>query len=63
MAGDKDLYLSMTRVMNPSSDMCIKCLIVGHLPTKSCGVGPCCFVLQVNNISLDHSMLFNLVRV
>ena len=46
--------------MNPSSDVCKKCLVVGHLCTKwYFGFDPCCLVFQVNNISSDHSILLH----
>ena len=48
--------------MNQSFDECKKCLIMGHLPTNRCGADPY-FVLQVDNISLDPSILFHFGHV
>ena len=46
--------------MNPSSDVCKKCLVVGIPHTKwYFGVDTCYLVFQVNNISWDHSILFH----
>ena len=51
-------------MVNPSSDVCKKCLIVGHLPTKRCcGADPCYFVFQVDIISSYHFILFHFGHV
>ena len=47
-------------MMNPSSNVCKKCLIVGHLPT---GAHPYYLVFQVNNINSYHSILFHFGHV
>ena len=51
--------------MNPSSDVCKTVCIVGaHRRTKLYfGFDPCYLVLQVNNISSDHSILFHFGHV
>ena len=47
-------------MMNPSSNVCKKCLIVGQLPiNRCCAADPCYFVFRSDNISLDHSVLFH----
>ena len=51
-------------VMNPSSNVCKRYLIVCHLPiTGCCGADPCSFVFQVDSISSDHSIPFHFGHV
>ena len=50
--------------MNPSSDVCKKCLIVGYavLTKRCCGADPCYVVLQVDNINSYYSIIFVMIR-
>ena len=47
--------------MNPFSDVCKKCLVVGHLCTKWYFGADSCYLFQVNNISSNHSVFSTLV--
>ena len=38
-------------------------LIVIHLPTRRCWADPCSFVIQFNEITPDHSILFHFSHV
>ena len=57
------MYVHINVLMiNPSSDVCKKCFIVAHNPTKRCcGADLCYFVFEVDNMILDHSIFSNLV--
>ena len=61
----KDVYpYKDDRMMNPSSNVCEKCLIVGHVPTKTYfGANPCYLIFQVNNVNWDYSILFHFGHV